>query len=279
MSVQETTDTQQESAQADTHLTEQPTPVVLDGADDSQEPKDAAEAQQDRDEKGRFKGVQPRIDELTRKRHEAEREAAYWRGVATQGKVPTSADKPAAPQKPTPEQFNDYAEFVEALTDWKTGEKVSKAMSERDAKAAEMQQAQTRQASWSERQTAARSAMPDYDAVVGAATTPIAGHVAEALLESEHGPALAYHFAKHPDALERLNGLAPRQADREIGRLEERLASGAIAAPADPMKTSNAPKPAGTMRLSGSSNPSNLATAPMDEYMRQRKAQGARWAR
>lgn len=46
----------------------------------------AEEGQQnDLDEKGRFKGVQPRIDELTRARREAEREASYWRGIAQQG--------------------------------------------------------------------------------------------------------------------------------------------------------------------------------------------------
>lgn len=278
MSVQESVEVDQPQVEAPAD-TSPPAEQVAGNAADSSETVDQTE----RDEKGRFKGVQPRIDELTRKRHEAEREAAYWKGVATQGKVQPSADQPAAPTKPTPAEFDDYGEFVEALADWKAEEKITKVLSERESKAAEKQQADTRTASWLERQTAARTAMPDYDTVVGGSDTPIAAHVADAILESEHGPALAYHFAKHPDALERLNGLSPRQADREIGRLEERITT---ASPGDqstptiaPVKTSTAPKPASTTSAQGRSITPSLQDASMEEYIRQRKAQGARWAR
>jgi hypothetical protein len=245
----------------------------------SQEPQqaDATEGEPERDEKGRFKGVQPRIDELTRKRHEAEREAAYWRGVATQGKAQPSAE-PAAPAKPTPDQFDDHNAYVEALTDWKVTDRLSKELSARDAKQAEMQQATQREATWAERQAAARTAMPDYDQVVGASDAPIADHVAQALKDSEHGPALAYHLAKHPEVLDRLNGMDTRSADREIGRIEARLTP-AAEAQAIPVKTTQAPKPASINGSQGRSTTPNLQTASMDEYMRQRKAQGARWAR
>lgn len=285
MSVQEATQAEQQQVEAQADTSQATDQVAATGAADSQETQQTdaqAGDQAERDEKGRFKGVQPRIDELTRKRHEAEREAAYWRGVATQGKAQPSAEQ-AAPAKPTPDQFDDYGAYVEALADWKAEEKITKALSERETKAAEKQQVETRTASWLERQTAARAAMPDYDAVVGGSDTPIAPHVAEAILESEHGPALAYHFAKNPDALERLNGLSPRQADREIGRIEERLTSnaadGQAATAAAPVKTSNTPKPASVSSAQGRSTTPNLQTASMDEYMRQRKAQGARWAR
>ena len=287
MSVQEETtqDVQQPvETQVETRQPIQTETVNLDGegAAHSQEAEDAQQGEQDRDEKGRFKGVQPRIDELTRKRHEAEREAAYWRGVATQGKAQPSTveQQPTAPQKPTPEQFDDYADYMEALAEFKAEEKVAKVLSEREAKAAQQQQAQARFSTWNDRLTAARAAMTDYDQVVGASESPIATHVSDAILDSEHGPALAYHLAKHPDLLNQLNSLSPRQADREIGRLEERLAGGVSAQHAsEPVKTSNAPKPASVSSAQGRSTTPNLATASMDEYVRQRKAQGARWAR
>lgn len=277
--------TRDQPAPADTS-TKEPASAgsVVSGADDSGSQEQQADEQQaaaERDEKGRFKGVQPRIDELTRKRHEAEREAAYWRGVATQGKAQPSADsKPAAPDKPTPDKFSDYAEFVEALADWKADQRISQALEAREANAAEKRQAETRSQTWAQRQDAARAAVADYDDVIGAAETPVAQHVAEALLESEHGPALAYHLAKNPAELQRLNSLSAREADRTIGRLEERLAAQAApAADAAPVKTSTTPKPAAVSASQGRSTTPNLATASMDEYVRIRKAQGARWAR
>lgn len=284
MSAQDDT-TQDPQAPADTSTNE---PVqagsFASGADEagSQEQQAAEQAAQaERDEKGRFKGVQPRIDELTRKRHEAEREAAYWRGVATQGKAqPSAGDKPAAPDKPTPDKFADYAEFVEALADWKADQRIAQALEKREAESAQKRQAETRIQSWEQRQAATRAAVPDYDAVVGASDAPVATHVAEALQESEHGPALAYHLAKNPAELERLNGLSPREADRAIGRLEERLtANAAPAADLAPVKTSQAPRPAAVSSAQGRSTTPNLATASMDEYRAARKAQGARWAR
>jgi hypothetical protein len=255
------------------------TPVLETTQSQEEQQTDANGDQQERDDKGRFKGVQPRIDELTRKRHEAEREAAYWRGVATQGKAQTSVvEQTAAPTKPSPDQFDDYGAYVEALAEFKAEEKITKVLSERETKAAEKQHVETRAASWNERQASARAAMPDYDAVVGASSTPIAQHVAETILESEHGPALAYHFAKNPDVLERLNSLSPRQADREIGRLEERLSSPTEVA-ATPVKTSAAPRPATPLASQGRSNTVDPSKMTQAEYEAFRKKQGAQWAR
>jgi hypothetical protein len=86
-------------------------------------PADPNAQPNDRDDKGRFRNpVQPRIDELTRKTREAEREAAYWRGRAQSAEKPKDAAAP--PAKPTPDKFDDYGAFVEALADWKADEKI-----------------------------------------------------------------------------------------------------------------------------------------------------------
>lgn len=228
--------------------------------------------QNERDEKGRFKGVQPRIDELTRARREAEREAAYWRGLAQQGQAQQSA--PAAPIKPTPDKYDDYGDYVEALTDWKTEQALAKRMEQDSTRKV----TETRNQTFSERQVAARAVMPDYDAVVGASEAPISNHVGEAIMESDRGPELAYHFAKNPDVLVNLNGMSPTQAAREIGKLEATLPT--KAAPVPPSKKlSDTPAPASTKGSQGRATTPALANASMDEYMAQRKSQGARWAR
>ena len=238
---------------------------------------------QERDEQGRFRNpVQPRIDELTRKAREAEREAAYWRERATV----TQAPAPAAPKKPEPADFNDYGEYVEALAEFKADEKVGKALDAREAKQAQQQQATQRATTWEQRQTQARSAIQDYDAVLESSDVPIAQHVGEALLESDHGPALAYHLAKNPAVADKLNAMTPLNAAREIGRIEASLAAGSAApspaqgaAPAAPAaRTTNAPPPGKPVQQAGNA-PVDLSKLSMDDYVKHRKSQGASWAR
>lgn len=233
---------------------------------------------QERGADGKFKpkaGVQSRIDELTRARHEADREAAYWRGLAQQQSAQTSA--PAANPKPTVEQFDDYGDYVEALTDWKADQAVAKRMAEDSSRKVGEVRVQTFQ----ERQATFAESTPDYVEVMRNSTAPIASHVIEAVQESDMGPQLLYHFAQNPDVLDRINRMDERQANREMGRLEATLGtSKASAAPAPATKkVTQAPAPAGTSKAQGRSTTPDLASASMDEYMAQRKAQGARWSR
>lgn len=235
---------------------------------------------QERGADGKFKpkaGVQNRIDELTRARHEADREAAYWRSLAqNNGTAQPSAQ--AATTKPTVDQFDDYAEFVEALTDWKTEQAVAKRMAEDSNRKVTEVRAQTFQ----ERQNAFAQVTPDYAEVIGNSNAPIAKHVIEAAQESDVGPQLLYHFAQNPDVLDRINRMDERSANREIGRLEATLGTpkATAATPAAPTKiTTKAPAPAGTSGTQGRATTPDLANASMDEYMAQRKSQGARWAR
>lgn len=250
-----------------------------------------ASQQQERDERGRFKGVQPRIDELTRQRREAEREAAYWRQRATAQGQPGQAPaaQPAAP-KPAPDKatFATYDEYVEALADWKAEQKVEAAMRRRDAEQASRAEAQAREATaqtWDQRQAAARQALPDYDQVLDAADVPISQAMQEILLESEHGPRLAYHLAKNPTEAQRIAGLSDRAAAHALGRLEASLAAAAPpppssspSAPAAPPVSSAPPpiKPLGSQSAQAANDPNRMSQA---EYEAWRAKQGAWWAR
>lgn len=196
-----------------------------------QDGQQGQEQQQQRDEQGRFKpGVQKRIDELTRQRHDAERRASELEqrlqqlqsGAQTSGQVPAT--------KPDPRQFEDYGEYVAALTKYEAAQLLGQ-RDQQQAQALQQQRQQltqqaeqTRAEVWTERQAAARTTLPDYDQVMSAAANVhVSQAVQEALLDSDRGPELAYHLAKNPAEAQRLNGLSPRQVDREIGRLEERL--------------------------------------------------------
>lgn len=250
----------EQEAQAPEQPTEEVAAQTEEGAEGEQQAKE-------RDEKGRFKGVQPRIDELTRARREAEREAAYWRTMATQ-----AASQAQTNEKPTPDKFNDYAEYVEALTDWKTEQKINERLQQEGQRRVEHTRAQT----FEQRQAEFKAKAPDYDEVVGSSDAPVTEHVSAALLDSEVGPALMYHLAKNPQVLERLNRMTEAQANREIGRLEASLAQ---PAPAPAVKTTAAPRPASVLGSQGRGATLDPSRMSHEEYRAYRAKQGARWAR
>jgi hypothetical protein len=170
-----------------------------------------------RDEKGKFKGVQARIDELTRARREAERSADYWKGIATHSTALDTAPETAA--KPTAEDFDDYDAYVEALTDWKVDNKTRDVA----AKATQSAEVSFRQSNWNDRQAAVVSILPDYNEVVGSSDIELKQNVIDALMESERGPELAYHMATNPEYAAQLNKMSATGAALELGRLEASL--------------------------------------------------------
>lgn len=230
-----------------------------------------------RDEKGRFRGVQNRIDELTRSRREAEREAAYWKERAG-GNVPTQnpAQVPAGPKAPDPSSFKTQEEYIEAVTDYKVEQKLAK----KEAEQTQVKQVTERAQSWQEKLTAARADTADFDQVMNNADIAVANHVADLLLESDAGAKIAYHLAQNPDALDKINGMTPARAAIELGKLEATITKPASASsePKPDVKTSKAPPPARPIGQGRSTTPS-LADLPMEDYVKTRRSQGASWAR
>lgn len=225
------------------------------------ETAEAESEEQARDDKGRFKGdgVQKRIDELTRARREAERQAEYWQGVATQTAPEAQGDKPSR---------DDYAEqddYIEALTEWKAEQAVTRVQREQAAQSAN----HARQSAWEAREAQTKASIPDYDAVVPVSTVPIKPHVVELLMESDMGPSLAYHLAKNPDVAAKLNNMSERRAGIELGILQTTLTAPAVKVP------SNAPTPITPITPQASGRTVDLSKASMEDYIAERKRQGA----
>ncbi len=240
------------------------------------------------------KPIQPRINELVRKAHEAAREAAYWRGIAEgKSKTPSEAPPapPAAPEKPTPDKFATYEEYVDKLTDWKADRAVEKALTavntqieKRSEQQTAAEQAKERDSNWNKRTEEVRKVIEDYDEVLLAAdNVPIAQHVGDLLLDSEFGPAIAYKLAKDPELVQKLNGMTERQAAKEFGKLEATLAASAPApapnseapdpAPSEKPNVSKAPAPPRPVPQ-GRSTTKDISKMSMDEYVANRKSLG-----
>lgn len=204
--------------------------------------------------KPKKKGVQERIDELTRQRHEKERaldaakqEAEYWKSQAIQ--------KPATPQpvvepqssKPRIEQYENYDDYITALT----AHTVSETLAANNAERAQQQRRQT----LAEQQKAfnAKGEALDVDDFVEVVYNPdlqLSEKMIEIAFDSDKGPEILYYLGKNPSEAARIAQLSEVQAARELGRLEASMSM------PSPKLTSSAPPP--IKPITGSGEPPQL---------------------
>lgn len=248
---------QKEASESDTEGKEAKANDKDDSENESEAEAKAGDANDSEQDKPKKKGgFQRRIDKLNAAKADAQREADYWKGVALKaqkGGVDDSSknDKVETPKaasdgKPNPDSFDTHAEYVEALTDWKTEQKLK----EREEKAhqAKLQTEQERLIkAHSDRVTAFAADKEDWDEVLESVEdVRMSPTVQELLISSENGPELMYELAKNRAELERICKLAPLAAARELGKIETRI--GAKASPEEKKteatkKLTKAPKP------------------------------------
>lgn len=254
----------------------------------------------ERGEKGRFRSpLQPRIDELTRAKHEALREADYWKMRATANEQKEAEAKQAQEsKKPVPADFESYDAYVDELTRY-NARQLLKEQREADSKTRDeekrVETARQRQQKFREQIEATTKDIPDFDdAIASAANVAVADHVTELMEESDLGARLLYHFAKNPTVVDRLNAMSATAAAREIGRIEAGILAAAKPpepeveeaepekeakpAPIPATRQTKAPPPAKPLS-SGRSTVVDLSKLSGKAYAEARKAQGARWAR
>lgn len=213
------------------------------------------------------KGIEKRISELTRARREAERDRDTWKEKALASQK--AQDALAEPKEADYADPNDFTKATvkhavkTAVAETAADEAANRA---RDADIAAHAAAD---AIWSERISTYRQATPDYDKVIAAAADlAVAPYVADALKDSDNGPALLYHMAKNPEVADRLNSMTPVRAAMEIGRLEATLDAKPVKSP------SNAPPPITPIAARRTGN-IDLASASMEDFIAARNKQGA----
>lgn len=237
-----------------------PAPAPNEGEGGAEAPvEETAEVQEEK----KRKTAQDRIDEITRARREAEREAKYWRDVAM-GKVQPEQNhqQPEGPKAPDPNAYemgDMDPRYQSDLVDYKVEVRLSKAgLDNLDEKVAQSLQHQAAERVWEARQDEVRSEFADYDEkvyapdpVTGRAKWPCTQDMAAAIRESDAGGRLAYHLASNPEEARRIAALTPHSQIRELGRLEATLAPASAAKPQAKTAT-DAPKPAtGQVRGAG----------------------------
>lgn len=211
------------------------------------------------------RGIQRKIDKLTRRTKTAEEEAAYWRGQAEAlksqqgGKTEQKADTADletefVKQNPRPQadQFESNAQFVEALTDWKLGLRDFKQeqTTKRTQETANQQQFSEKLES---QRTRGEEKYEDFEDLVSAVDDKFTPAMVRALVESDKGEDIAYYLASNPAELQRIGKLNPYLQAKEVGRIEAGLEAGKIQTARTVKRISTAPEPAPSAKGSSGS--------------------------
>lgn len=229
----------------DTPALETPAPASVETSEATAEQPTEAETPpaDDTGDKPRKKHwAHERIDELTRQRREAERNAEYWKQRATSTVDPNSLD---------------YEEGI--------AERVAQRHRQEQAETAQATATQLAAEAFSYRETEARERFADYDTVTRNPNVAITPDMASLIRDSEHGPDIAYHLGKNPAEAARIASLSPIRQAAELGKLEV-----ALAAPKPSRKVPAAPvQPVSAIAAGGSKDPAKMS---MSEYAAWRKA-------
>lgn len=217
------------------------------------------------------KTAQDRFDELTRARREAEREAEYWRAKALESqKPPEPQAQPKQDAEPDPAdyQFGETdARYIKDLAKYEARQELAYAF-----QAQRQMEEQTRVlTSHQQREAEFAKANPDYERAVYRPDLPMTPAMAEAILQSDNGPAIAYTLANDPGEARRISGLNPLAQALEIGRLGASL-KGPAPQVAKTVSTAPAPPPQlRTARGTFAGGPRDDMSA--EEWLRAREAQ------
>jgi chromosome segregation ATPase len=233
----------------------------------------------------------PLVEELVRTRHErneARTEADQLRAELEELRQQMQANQamPAPKEmdpKPERSQFVSDGDYLEALTDWKTDQKLAERQQAEQQARVEATQQQLAD-NWAKRLEAAKTDLADFDEVVGKSEIDLPNHLYVAIVESDMGPQLAYYLAQNPSEARLLKGMSQTAALRMLGKLEDQLekasakpdeqpATGAEKKPEPAVEKSKAPPP--IEPLTGASGPVEKPTSQMTyaEYKAYRQAQ------
>jgi hypothetical protein len=214
-------------------------PVVVSEATTEQQESEAGAAAPDTDTGAdaaappkRKHWAHDRIDDLTRQRREAERQAEYWKARAIQAVDPNSLD---------------YEEGI--------AERVAQRHRQEQADTAKETVGQLAVEAFTYRETVAREKFADYDAVARNPNVPITSVMAEIIRDSDVGPDLAYHLGKNVAEAARIAALPQNRQAVELGRLEARI----TAPKALPNRAPAPVEPVSAIAAGGSKDPGKMS--------------------
>lgn len=248
------------------------------------------------DEPKKAKGVQKRLDELTKQREEAERRAQAEREeklrllalleerTGKTGAQEVTQEAEAEPARPNKADFPDPDAWEQAMLDyadqkaaWTARREIEAAQAEakKQAEIEAIEEGQRRaREQYNERVKQIREKFSDYDQVAESPDVQVPIPVAYALLNDPDGPAIQYYLGGHPDEAKALFDMSPPQQLVALGKIVAKMQAPAPAPEPKPKPTvSAAPAPIKPLKTGGDSVSKSLDEMSMEEYAAHRRAQ------
>jgi|GEM_PF-2645719 len=206
-------------------------------------PPDAAATAQ----KPRKQTAQERIDEITYRMREQERQTEYWKNLAmqqVQETTPAKAAPPVAQDRPQIENFETSQAYEDALFEWRDKEKEKEISAKR-----EQEDAIVAGRRFAENAEKFKVEHPDFDMVI---QSPVFTYVMrQAIFDSDEGATLAYNLGlpENRAIVNKIATLSPQQQLRELGKFEANMIL-----KKESKKTTAAPPPIIPLSPSGASS-------------------------
>lgn len=260
-------------------------------AEQSEESATSATEEQpgaDPEKKKPSRGVQKRLDELTKQREDAERRADAERAEKDRllKLLEQSQSKPEPvvvqdePVRPSRADFADDNAFMDAVSEY-VDKKADFIATKRQAEA-EKQKTETAIAdgqrmvreAYQERVKKAQDQYADFKEVAESPDVIVSMPMVHAILRHEQGPALQYYLGKNPQEAERILKLDPPSQLVELGVIAATKLNDPVKEPLNPKPVSAAPRPLSQTKASESVAVKDPSTMTMDEYAKWRKSGG-----
>ena len=196
-----------------------------------------------------LKGVQKRIDRLTRQKYEAQARAEYLEKMLNERQAPSTESVGIIR-----ENFATEAEYLDAALEYRQAERAEK----------------QRIASYHEKRQSILEDAEDagIDLVAFSKNKAITQPIAEAIVDSDIPVKLIAHFVANPDEAVEISKLSPARQAAAIGKLEDKLTSDKPKA----VSKSAAPAPIKPVSGNGKSTAGYRPDMSQSEYVAWRRA-------
>lgn len=185
-------------------------------------PEEGSESSPEAEEKPKANSASKRIDELTKKRRDAERDRDYWRQQAMSNQPEKPKDPVDEPLKTLADFEYDEAKYQQHIFDKARSGAVEEA--QRVIKEDQSQQTSTRRvASFEAKELEFAKSVDDYQDVARDNDLPVTQVMADVVTEMDNGPEVLYYLGKNPDLAYEIAQMPGLTAARELGRIEAKI--------------------------------------------------------
>jgi hypothetical protein len=201
--------------------------------------------------------VVKRIGKLTKKMRTAERERDFEKEkrFEAEAKLKELLSKVSDPAKPSKEDFDDEDAYIEALTDWKIENKLKASQKEMVEEVEETDARKEYIAAYEgldEAMARGKEKYKDFAELTLNKDLILSTDTVQILLDTEIPEEIMYYLASNSDVSEKISGLDPVRAAKEIGKIEVKLSKG-VESTVKHKKQSSAPEPISPVKVTATS--------------------------